>query len=160
MKARPTKTTFRNLSEQNAKKLALILGAVLLLLVIAIALFPLLDRAETPYEVTTYAMGSYVQQSVYGENSEAAAAAAASAVQSLENEISWRVAGSDIQKLNNAAGKDWVEIGESTMEILEIAQDVAEKSGGAFDVTIAPISRLWDFDSERRTVPDLSLIHI
>ena len=154
MKARPTKTTFRNLSEQNAKKLALILGAVLLLLVIAIALFPLLDRAETPYEVTTYAMGSYVQQSVYGENSEAAAAAAASAVQSLENEISWRVAGSDIQKLNNAAGKDWVEIGESTMEILEIAQDVAEKSGGAFDVTIAPISRLWDFDSERRTVPD------
>ena len=58
MKARPTKTTFRNLSEQNAKKLALILGAVLLLLVIAIALFPLLDRAETPYEVTTYAMGS------------------------------------------------------------------------------------------------------
>ena len=95
-----------------------------------------------------------MQQSVYGENSEAAAAAAASAVQSLENEISWRVAGSDIQKLNNAAGKDWVEIGESTMEILEIAQDVAEKSGGAFDVTIAPISRLWDFDSERRTVPD------
>ena len=67
MKARPTKTTFRNLSEQNAKKLALILGAVLLLLVIAIALFPLLDRAETPYEVTTYAMGSYCSRASTGK---------------------------------------------------------------------------------------------
>ncbi len=154
MKARPVKTTLRNLPEPKAKKLALLLGAVLLVLVILIALFPLLDRTEEPYTVTTYAMGSYVQQSVYGKNSETAAVTAADAVQALENKISWRVSGSDIQKLNSAAGKDWTELSADTMEILEIAQDVAEKSGGAFDVTIAPISRLWDFDSERNTVPD------
>lgn len=46
MKARPTKTTFRNLSEQNAKKLALILGAVLFLLIIAIALVPAASTAR------------------------------------------------------------------------------------------------------------------
>ena len=158
MKARPTKMKLRNMSEQTAKRLALVLGAVLLVLILVIALFPLLDSVGKPYEVTTYAMGSYVQQSVYGDNSEEAAVAAADAIQALENEISWRVSGSDVQKLNNAAGKDWVELNSDTMEILEIAQDVAERSGGAFDVTIAPISRLWDFDSERQEVPDIDTI--
>lgn len=158
MKARPTKMKLRNMSEQTAKRLALVLGAVLLVLILVIALFPLLDSVGKPYEVTTYAMGSYVQQSVYGDNSEEAAVAAADAIQALENEISWRVSGSDVQKLNNAAGKDWIELNSDTMEILEIAQDVAERSGGAFDVTIAPISRLWDFDSERQEVPDIDTI--
>lgn len=158
MKARPTKMKLRNMSEQTAKRLTLVLGAVLLVLILVIALFPLLDSVGKPYEVTTYAMGSYVQQSVYGDNSEEAAVAAADAIQALENEISWRVSGSDVQKLNNAAGKDWVELNSDTMEILEIAQDVAERSGGAFDVTIAPISRLWDFDSERQEVPDIDTI--
>lgn len=62
MKARPTKMKLRNMSEQTAKRLALVLGAVLLVLILVIALFPLLDSVGKPYEVTTYAMGSYVQQ--------------------------------------------------------------------------------------------------
>ena len=64
MKARPTKMKLRNMSEQTAKRLALALGAVLLVLILVIALFPLLDSVGKPYEVTTYAMGSYVQQLV------------------------------------------------------------------------------------------------
>ena len=154
MKAKSVKNTLWNLSEQNAKRLALAMGGVLLVLIVLLALFPLLDKTAEKYEVTTYAMGSYVQQTVYGDAREAGAVAAADAVQALENKISWRVAGSDIQKLNDNAGKDWTTVSAETLGILEIAQDVAEKSGGAFDVTIAPISRLWDFDNERHEVPD------
>ncbi|MGN0479338.1 MAG: FAD:protein FMN transferase [Hominenteromicrobium sp.] len=153
MKAKPVKTTFWNLSEQKAKRLAIVMCAVLLVLIIVLALLPLLDCDAEKYEVTTYAMGSYVQQTVYGDAREAGAVQAADDVQALENKISWRVSGSDIQKLNDNAGQDWITLSGETMEILAIAQDVAEKSGGAFDVTIAPISRLWDFDSERREVP-------
>ena len=63
------------------------------------------DDAET---MTTYAMGSIVQQTVYGAQAEAAESAASSAITALENRISWRVEGSEISKLNQAAGKtDW-----------------------------------------------------
>ena len=103
-------------------------------------------------------MGSYVQQTVYGENREDAAVKAADAVEALEQKISWRVANSDIQKLNNNAGKDWVTLSDETLNVLTQAQSVSEKSGGAFDVTIAPISRLWDFDDELNEVPDSDLI--
>lgn len=153
MKAKPVKNTLWNMPERKARRLALAMGGVLLVLILLIALFPLLDRTAEKYEVTTYAMGSYVQQTVYGDAREAAAVQAADAVQALENKISWRVAGSDIQKLNDNAGKDWTALSAETLEILKIAQDVAEKSGGAFDVTIAPVSRLWDFDDERNEVP-------
>lgn len=162
MKAKPVNGTarraFMNLSERSARRLALALGGVLLILIIIIALFPLLDKTEEKYEVTTYSMGSYVQQTVYGESREAAAVEAADAIQALENEISWRISGSDIQKLNADAGKEWTSISENTMEILTMALDVSEKSGGAFDITIAPVSRLWDFDNERNTVPEKDLL--
>lgn len=161
MKAKPTRTpllSLKNIPEKKAKRLTFILIGVLLIVILVLALFPLLDREEERYEVTTYAMGSYVQQTVYGENREAAAVKAADAVEALEQRISWRVADSDIQKLNDAAGKDWVTVSDETLDILETAQSVSEKSGGAFDVTVAPISHLWDFDDELNEVPDSDLI--
>ena len=155
---RPARFSFKTITEKKAKHLTLIFVAVLFLVIVVLALFPLLDREEERYEVTTYAMGSYVQQTVYGENREDAAVKAADAVEALEQKISWRVANSDIQKLNNNAGKDWVTLSDETLNVLTQAQSVSEKSGGAFDVTIAPISRLWDFDDELNEVPDSGLI--
>lgn len=155
---RSARFSFKTITEKKAKHLTLIFVAVLFLVIVILALFPLLDREEERYEVTTYAMGSYVQQTVYGENREDAAVKAADAVEALEQKISWRVANSDIQKLNNNAGKDWVTLSDETLNVLTQAQSVSEKSGGAFDVTIAPISRLWDFDDELKEVPDSDLI--
>lgn len=101
------------------------------------------DRGTT---VTTYSMGSYVQQTVYGKKQEEAAQQAASAVTQLEDLISWRKEDSDVARLNQAAGEDFLEIDSRTYEILESSLAVCGASGGAFDVTIAPLSRLWDFD--------------
>ena len=38
-------------------------------------------------------------------------------------------------------------------EVYRIALDVAEKSGGAFDPTILPVSKLWDFGGENQRHP-------
>lgn len=64
---RPARFSFKTITEKKAKHLTLIFVAVLFLVIVVLALFPLLDREEERYEVTTYAMGSYVQQTVYGE---------------------------------------------------------------------------------------------
>lgn len=108
---------------------------------------------STPYEVTNYAMGTYVQQTVYGKNGQAGASAAASAISNLENEISWRVDGSDIQKLNEQAGGEPVTVSKETFSVLRTSLDVAEKTGGAFDPTIYPLSSLWDFGGDNQQLP-------
>jgi len=51
-----------------------------------------------------------------------------------------------------------VEVSDVTVEILRTALQVSEMSGGVFDVTIAPVSTLWDFTSGAKVVPDAEVI--
>lgn len=134
------------ISEKTARRLTLAMLVVGVALVGA-ALWLNLAPGEG-YTLTTYSMGSYVQQTVYGSNREQGAQNASAAVSQLEGLISWRVEGSDIDRLNQAAGTDFLEIDPQTWNILSTCQQVSKASSGAFDVTIAPISRLWDFDED------------
>ena len=123
----------------------LLLALSLVLIAAAAVIFALTGPA--PYTVTTFAMGSYVHQTVYGAHSEEAAAAGASAVQETENLLSWRVEGSDIFRLNDHAGEDFIALSPFTAQVLRTSLSVCAESAGAFDITIGPVSRLWDFDS-------------
>lgn len=143
---------------QNKKnaKWPLVVGIAVAVIGLTVAL--VIGYSSNSYQVTTYSMGSYVQQTLYGSGKEDAAQSAANAVAVLEDLISWRVEDSDIQKLNAAAGGEFVELESTTYQLLLLASDVYETSGGAFDITIAPVSQLWDFDSEKNVVPDTQLI--
>lgn len=136
------------------KKLLFLLS-VLLVLVIAtlILIWTMLRPKVQSYECTNFAMNTYIQQTVYGAKREEAAAAAAKSIGELENLISWRIGDSDVAKLNQEAGVDWISIDSKTLSILETSLDVAQKSNGAFDPTILPISSLWDFGGENQHVP-------
>lgn len=101
---------------------------------------------ETSTSLSTFAMGSLVQQTVYGDQAEAAASAASFAITTLENEISWRIETSDIHALNAAAGTKEISLRDSSANLLEQLLDVCSRSHGAFDITIAPLSLLWNFD--------------
>lgn len=143
---------FRSISIKARTRL--LLGAGFAVLCLGAALLWLVgDTGET---ITTFSMGSYVQQTLYGTNKTENARIAANAVAELEDLISWRKEG-DVALLNENAGKEFCELDPRTEAVLTTALDVCEKSGGALDITIAPISRLWDFD-ENPHVPDSALI--
>lgn len=154
MRSKPAKTARRTLSERDMNKLCLLSGGILLILIFILAFCTLAEGDQSKTETTTYAMNGYVQQTVYGKTREEAAVQAADAVQALEDKISWSTAGSEILTLNTRAGETWLTLSPEVFSALLTAQDVAEKSGGAFDITMAPISHLWDFDNGRCEVPD------
>ena len=70
-----------------------------------------------------------------------------------EKILSRTVEGSDVWRINHAKGET-VEVSDDTMNILRCAQEISEKSGGAFDVTIAPVSTMWNFTKEPHELPD------
>ena len=70
----------------------------------------------------------------------------------LEGKLSRTVEDSDVWNINHAEGKT-VTVSPETAEILRTAIQVSEKSGGAFDVTVAPASTLWDFTSGENRIP-------
>ena len=74
-----------------------------------------------------------------------------------ERLLSRTVEGSDVWRINHAKGAG-VEVSKETVEILEAARQVSELSDGAFDVTIAPVSTMWDFTSGAAKVPDAAEI--
>jgi FAD:protein FMN transferase len=110
-------------------------------------------------ERTATSMGSELHLSVWTADPAAAAAAFDAIVREfnrLENLMSnWRD-GSDIQKLNSAAGKHSVPVGIELRDLLRTAHQISDWTGGKFDVTFGAMSGLWKFDyqNEDDTLPD------
>ena len=64
--------------------------------------------------------------------------------------------GSDILRLNAAAGDHAVPVSPETREVLRIAHQVSDQTGGRFDVTFGALSGLWKFDAQDKdnSIPD------
>lgn len=61
---------------------------------------------------------------------------------------------SELMRLCARAGGPAVEVSEDLFRVLERAQDLSARSGGAFDCTIGPVGRLWRRARRTRQVPD------
>jgi thiamine biosynthesis lipoprotein len=70
-----------------------------------------------------------------------------------EQMLSRTIEGSDVWRINHADGEP-VEVSDDTAAILRCAAEISGKSGGAFDITIAPASTMWDFTSGNSELPD------
>lgn len=74
-----------------------------------------------------------------------------------EQMLSRTVEGSDVWRINHAGGET-VEVSDDTAAILQCAKRISDLSGGAFDVTIAPVSTMWDFTSGSKVLPEAEAI--
>lgn len=61
--------------------------------------------------------------------------------------------GSDIYRLNHAQGQP-VAVNQETYELLAFCIQLHELTGGAFDITLYPVSQLWDFKGGDAALPD------
>jgi len=69
-------------------------------------------------------------------------------------------ADSALSRFNAVDSGEWVDIDAELGEVMSYALSLAEESGGAYDVTVAPLVDLWGFgpDPAMRRVPDTALI--
>ena len=69
-----------------------------------------------------------------------------------ENMLSKTVAQSDVSRIN-AAGGETVTVDPETWDILRRAKEISRMTEGAFAVTIAPITAMWDFTGGTQRMP-------
>lgn len=107
---------------------------------------PSLLRREQP------AMGTWFSIQVFAPDDTATARAIDAAfaeIDAVEAAISeWRDT-SDITRVNHAAGTGPVSVGEHMVAVARIGNEIAEATGGAFDMTFAACGGLWDFETRR-----------
>jgi thiamine biosynthesis lipoprotein ApbE len=84
-------------------------------------------------------LGTFVEIAVVGGDAEEAAVEAAFlAVAEVHRLMSFHDAGSDVSRLNQGAASSMVRVHDWTYYVLEAARDLYHRSGGMFDISVAP----------------------
>jgi len=105
------------------------------------------------YEMESFCMGTIISQKVYGENAKIAAIEVEDEIKRLEGLMSFFLESSEVSKLNKAAGQYEVELSDEVLFVLNKAKYYSEICQGSFDITIAPIARLWGIFTSREKIP-------
>lgn len=133
------------------KRFACLLLSGLLLL----ALSACGGREEQPVQTSLFAMDTYMTLTAYGSAASDALAAASQEINRLERELSRTVEQSDISRLNQDGR---AQVSEETAALVSGALAWSEKTGGLFDITIAPLVDLWGITGDSPRVPEQSEI--
>lgn len=98
------------------------------------------------FEFTEPHMGTAVRVVLYAEDAAAArelATAAFSRIAALDERLSDYRDTSELMALSRAAGGPPVGVSADLFAVLAVAHGFSVRTGGAFDVTIGPVSHLW-----------------
>ena len=133
-----------------------------LLLVFCVSCSAPAPAAPHPVEQTRTAMGSSLRLSAWTTDETAAMAAFEQVFREfdrLESLLSVWKPGSDVVRINEAAGRGPVVVSGDTLTVLEAAAQASEWTGGKFDITFGALADIWKFDHDQdNTVPDQSAI--
>ncbi len=68
----------------------------------------------------------------------------------VNDQMSTYQADSELSRFNRSAPGSWFPVSVDLVRVIEAAGQISERSGGAFDVTVAPLVNLWGFGPEGR----------
>lgn len=104
---------------------------------------------------THLAFAAFTTKNVDANKTRAAFDAAIQEIRRVEALMTtWRP-DSEISKINAAAGKSPVAVGDETLKIIKDSIHTSEISGGTFDITFQTLHGLWKFDEDLDPHPPL-----
>ena len=101
----------------------------------------------------TFKMDTIMDLKAYGPEAAAAIDAAFGRIDELEKMASSTIETSDISKINQSAGKEYVKVHPEIMTMIKTAVKYSELSGGAFDITAGPLIKLWGIGTGNERLP-------
>ena len=113
------------------------------------------------YEAVEPHMGTLVRITVYAPGEQAATDAFRAAfdrIRDLDGILSDYRPDSELNQITNAAVGRAVRVSDDLFVVLAASEDLADATGGAFDVTQGPVIRLWREARKTGIVPDRSAL--
>lgn len=117
------------------------------------------NQALSPMERTDFLLNTFVNIKIYDSTDSAVLDGAIALCRNYEVRLSRTIETSEISKLNNRTpDQHTFTLSDETAELLRTALHYCEISDGAFDITIEPVSSLWDFTAETPELPNESTV--
>lgn len=129
----------------------------LLCVLLSVMLLPLIlsgcgSESKTTDEM--FALDTFITFTVYGDEKTAKITIeeCKSEITRLENMLSATIENTDVYNINHSNGEA-VSVSSETAEILKKSIKLSQSCGGAFDISIYPLVKLWGFDTKDYRVP-------
>ena len=128
--------------------------ALLMVFVLSIFAFAGCENKEDTY-ISTQEMffDTVISIKLFGTEDESILDGCRKIMSDYENMFSRTIDSSDVSRINNAKGES-VSVSDETIFLIETALKFSEMSEGAFDITTAPLSDLWNIKENPGIIPD------
>lgn len=122
-----------------------------------------------PVTLATHAMGTRFELVLDGGDPQRLRAAGEAALREIEEchqRFNLFAPGSWLNAINRRAATEPVALDDLTFGLLTMCQQVHHDSGGAFDITVAPLMRAWGFhgepdpDAAEQVMPSVGMQHV
>jgi thiamine biosynthesis lipoprotein len=115
------------------------------------------DSGLTRFEFSEIRMATRFRIVLYAPDPATAGRAASAAfarIAALDNTMSDYQPSSELMRLAKKSGGSPVPVSEDLFRVLQAAQDLANRTDGAFDVTVGPVVRLWRRARRQHELPE------
>lgn len=129
----------------NSRRILAALALVLLLPVLACG-----RKSDTgnSYRESRLMMDTVVEVQAYGPRAEEGVRSALARLEVLDRLFDPHDPTSDVSRVNASAGLGPVKVSPDTVSLMMTALDISRRTGGAFDVTVGPLTSLWSFSED------------
>lgn len=110
------------------------------------------SSSKEPISKQGFLLDTVIQITLYDTNDESLLDESFAVCEKYEQLLSRTIETSDVSRINEANGKP-VTVSDETISLIQKSLTYSQLSDRAFDITIAPLSSLWDF-KDKKTIPD------
>lgn len=112
------------------------------------------DRKIEPVSKSGFLLNTYVTVTIYDNDDPKVLDGCLELCRSYENILSKTIEGSEVYKLNHRPkDQQTITVSDDIKNLITRAEYLSKISGGGFDITIEPLSSLWDFTSQNPVIP-------
>jgi len=112
------------------------------------------------YNLNIYALDTVIGIRVYGPGAQNAVEKAAQRIYELDAVFNRHNPQSEVSHINQNASAASVKVSDEVYGVLETALDISRNTGGAFDITIGPLSSLWNIGNATAPPSDDEINHL
>lgn len=116
------------------------------------------SNSKTLYEQNSIKMDTFMDLKAYGPNAKIAVEESFKKIDELDKMANPNINTSDVSKINNAAGKNYVKVHPEIMKMFKTSIHYSKLSDGAWDITTGPLIKLWGIGTQNERIPSDSEI--